>query len=76
MRSTRTVREEEREKGVRWCKPSVGTGAVEFDPEAAISFAGDALLTGSDGRRRGARCSDGGGASRRSQRDPRDRLGL
>jgi hypothetical protein len=49
---------------------------VEFDPEAAISFAGDALLTGSDGRRRGERCSDGGGASRRSQRDPRDRLGL
>jgi hypothetical protein len=26
MRSTRTVREEEREKGVRWCKPSVGNG--------------------------------------------------
>jgi hypothetical protein len=37
----------------------VGTGgAVEFDPKAAISFAGDALLTVSDGRRRGARRSE------------------
>jgi hypothetical protein len=53
------VRGEEREEGVRWCKPSVGTrGAVEFDPEAAISFASDALLTVSDGRRRGARRSE------------------
>jgi hypothetical protein len=33
----------EGEKGVRWCKPSVGMGAVVFDPEAAISFAGEVI---------------------------------
>jgi hypothetical protein len=43
----------EGERRVRWCKPSVGMGAVEFDPEAAMSV-----------QRRSARSEGGGGASR------------
>jgi hypothetical protein len=48
--------------------------ALELELVPAISFVGDALLTGSDGRGRGRRCGDGvvarssdggGGVSRR-----------
>jgi hypothetical protein len=43
MRSTRTVREEEREKGVRWCKPSVGA-VLEFDPDPEKAIAGSLMM--------------------------------
>jgi hypothetical protein len=35
-----------------------GIVALELEPVAAISFVGEALLTGSDGRGRGSRCSE------------------
>jgi hypothetical protein len=35
-----------------------GAVALELEPVAAISFVGEALLTGSDGRGRGSRCSE------------------
>jgi hypothetical protein len=35
-----------------------GRVALELEPMAAISFVGEALLTGSDGRGRGSRCSE------------------
>jgi hypothetical protein len=41
------------------CRPSEErVVALELELVPAISFVGDALLTGSDGRRRGSRCSE------------------
>jgi hypothetical protein len=54
----------EREKGVRWSRPSVGTvGAVlELEPVATISFVDGGCARGSDGWGRG------GGEVRRGRR--------
>jgi hypothetical protein len=69
-------RGKEGERGVRWCKPYVGR--VKFDPDAITNVDGGCAqaATFGEGKVGALKIVDGGGASRRSQRDPRDRLGL
>jgi hypothetical protein len=69
-----------------WNGPSVGTrvAVLMLEPVATISFVREvicarAAAVGDEMAvqwRSLTQCSDGGGASRRSQHDPRDRLGL